>query len=110
MGGVDGITIAEMVLSEPLERAAGLDQPSASLAAARDGRGQACVIEGRSGVVKTRLLDECADSRLACTCCASCELTRDYPFNIIHTPALAEPVFGHGRPPTSSASSAASTG
>ncbi|MDT5282900.1 MAG: hypothetical protein QOJ20_4095 [Mycobacterium sp.] len=47
-------------VAEPLERAAELQQLSALLAAAGSGRGQACVIEGPSGVGKSRLLDECA--------------------------------------------------
>ena len=89
VGWVNGITIAEMGLPEPLERAAELKQLSALLASARDGHGQACVIEGSSGVGKTRLLDECAGAAEALGMCAlraRCrELTRDYPFSIVHS-------------------------
>ena len=46
--------------AEPLERAAELEQLSALLAAAGSGRGQVCVIQGASGIGKSRLLDECA--------------------------------------------------
>ena len=46
-----------MGLAEPLERAAELEKLSALLAAAREGRGQVCVIEGPSGVGKSRLLE-----------------------------------------------------
>jgi hypothetical protein len=108
-------------VAEPLERAAELQQLSALLAAAGSGRGQACVIEGPSGVGKSRLLDECAAyaealgmSVLRARCS---ELTRDYPFGnarnlfeailvradaetrakLMRGPAaLAEPVFGNG--------------
>ena len=55
-----GFTIAGMGLAEPLEREAELMQLSALLNAAQVGRGQVCVIEGPSGVGKSRLLDECA--------------------------------------------------
>ena len=55
-----GFTIAEMGLAEPLEREAELTQLSALLIAARNGRGQVCVVEGPSGVGKSRLLDDCA--------------------------------------------------
>ena len=55
-----GFTIAGMGLAEPLEREAELTQLSAMLTAAQDGRGRVCVIEGPSGVGKSRLLDECA--------------------------------------------------
>ena len=108
-------------LAKPLERAAELEQLSALLAAARDGRGQVCVIEGPSGVGKSRLLDECAESAAAFgmyTVRARCSgLTRDYPFGVARSlfeagvmrsedatraelmrgpAALAEPVFGLG--------------
>ena len=46
--------------AEPLERAAELEQLSALLAAAGNGRGQLCVIQGESGIGKSRLLEECA--------------------------------------------------
>ena len=49
-----------MGLAEPLEREAELMQLSALLIAAQTGHGQVCVIEGPSGVGKSRLLDECA--------------------------------------------------
>ena len=115
---------AVMGFAEPLERAAELEQLSGSLAAARDGRGQVCVIEGPSGVGKSRLLDACADSAAALGMrtvrARSSELTRDYPFGVARSlfeasliraapelraefmrgPAvLAEPVFGEGRAP-----------
>src|ERR1700738_1611710 len=107
--------------AKPLERTAELQQLSAVLAAAVSGRGQVCVIEGPSGIGKSRLLDECARSaqtlgmsvlRARCS-----ELTRDYPYgvarNLFETmlvradartradlmrgpAALAEPVFGNG--------------
>jgi predicted ATPase len=48
--------------AKPLERTAELQQLSAVLAAAASGRGQVCVIEGPSGIGKSRLLDECARS------------------------------------------------
>lgn len=56
MGGVDGFMMTVMGVAEPLERAAELEKLSALLAAAREGRGQVCVIEGPSGVGKSRLL------------------------------------------------------
>ena len=86
MGGVDGFIMTVMGLAEPLERAAELEKLSALLAAAREGRGQVCVIEGPSGVGKSRLLDACADSAAALGMSvvrARCsELTRDYPFGV----------------------------
>src|SRR3984893_16546040 len=108
-------------VAKPLERTAELQQLSAVVAAGASGRGQVCVIEGPSGVGKSRLLDECARSaqtldmsvlRARCS-----ELTRDYPYgvarNLFETmlvradartrgdlmrgpAALAEPVFGNG--------------
>jgi predicted ATPase len=113
-----------MGLAELRERAAELEQLSALLVAAQHGRGQVCVIEGPSGVGKSRLLDSCADlavplgmsvMRARCS-----ELTRDYPFGVARglfeasliraeptlraelmrgSAALAEPVFGAGRAP-----------
>jgi DNA-binding CsgD family transcriptional regulator len=112
--------MSEMGPAEPLEREAELAQLSALLAAARGGSGQLCVIEGPSGVGKSRLLDECVRAaqplgvsaiRARCS-----ELTRDRPFSVARTlfeptlmradtavraqlmrgPAtLAEPIFGH---------------
>ncbi|HEV7607670.1 MAG TPA: AAA family ATPase, partial [Steroidobacteraceae bacterium] len=103
------------------ERAAELTQLSAVLAAAGSGRGQVCVVEGPSGVGKSRLLDECAafaeasGMRILRARCS--ELTCDYSFGIARNlfedtviradsemrgvlmqgpAALAEPVFGHG--------------
>src|SRR4029077_16387715 len=114
-----GLTIAGMGLAEPLEREAELTQLSALLTAAQSGRGQVCVLEGPSGVGKSRLLDECANAakglemsvlRARCS-----ELTRDHPFSVVRTlleptlvradaetraklmhgpAAMAEPVFG----------------
>ena len=82
-----------MGLAEPLERAAELKELSALLAAAQEGRGQVCVIEGPNGVGKSRLLDECADSAAALGMSvirARCsELTRDYPFGVARS--LFEP-------------------
>ena len=122
-------------VAELRERAAELEQLSALLVAAQHGRGQVCVIEGPSGVGKSRLLDSCADlvvplgmsvMRARCS-----ELTRDYSFGVARSlfeasliraeptlraelmrgsAALAEPVFGAGRAPTSSVSCMASTG
>jgi DNA-binding CsgD family transcriptional regulator len=113
--------MAKMAVAELRERAAELTQLSAVLAAAGEGRGQVCVVEGPSGVGKSRLLDECAASadasgmRVLRARCS--ELTRDYSFGIARNlfestviradsqlrallmqgpAALAEPVFGHG--------------
>src|ERR1700712_3766977 len=77
---------ATMGVAELRERAAELAQLSAVLAAAGSGRGQVCVVEGPSGVGKSRLLDECAASaeasglRILRTRCS--ELTRDYSFGV----------------------------
>lgn len=111
-----------MAATEPLEREAELQQIAELLAAARTGRGQMCLIEGPSGVGKSRLLDECATSAEAAGMVvlrARCsELTREYPFgvarNLFETTvirsdsaqrakllrgpaALAEPIFGRGQ-------------
>lgn len=107
--------------TEPLERDAELQQIADMLAAAQTGHGQVCVIEGPSGVGKSRLLDECAaraeasGMRVLRARCS--ELTRDYPFGVVRNlfessviraeasqraqllrgpAALAEPVFGFG--------------
>src|SRR6202165_84164 len=110
-----------MAVAELRERAAELTQLSAVLAAAGRGRGQVCVIEGPSGVGKSRLPDESAayadasGMRILRARCS--ELTRDYSLGIARNlsegtvvradpqlrallmqgpAALAEPVFGHG--------------
>jgi DNA-binding CsgD family transcriptional regulator/tetratricopeptide (TPR) repeat protein len=110
-----------MRLARPVEREAELEQLSALLDAARSGRGQVCVIEGPSGVGKTRLLDECYQSSdpfgVHAVRARGNELTRDYPFSVARTlfearltnvspearaklmrgsAALAEPLFGQG--------------
>src|SRR6202012_6040010 len=110
-----------MVVAELRERAAELTALTAALAAAGSGRGQVCVIEGPSGVGKSRLLDECAaiaEASEMLTLRARCsELTRDYSFGVARNlfesrviradselrdvlmrgpAALAQPVFGHG--------------
>jgi hypothetical protein len=102
-----------------LEREAELTQLSALLTAAQSGRGQVCVIEGPSGVGKSRLLDDCARTAnnlgLSVLLARCSELTRDHPFSVVRTlleptlvradeqtraalmhgpAALAEPVFG----------------
>src|SRR6478609_8131144 len=82
-----------MGLAEPLEREAELNELSALLVAARDGHGQVCVIEGTSGVGKSRLLDECASAArglgLSVLRARCSELTRDHPFSVVRT--LLEP-------------------
>jgi DNA-binding CsgD family transcriptional regulator len=110
-----------MGVAELRERATELEQLSAMLAAAKGGRGQVCVVDGPSGVGKSRLLDECAllaEAAGVLILRARCsELTRDYSFGVARNlfealvfrsdadaraelmkgPAtLAEPVFGHG--------------
>jgi DNA-binding CsgD family transcriptional regulator/tetratricopeptide (TPR) repeat protein len=110
-----------MNVTSPLEREAELEQLQAVLEAAKNGHGQVCMIEGPSGVGKTRLLDECARTadamemtvlRVRCS-----ELTKDHPFGVVRnlfegcvnragsakrehllqgSAALAEPVFGRG--------------
>ena len=108
-------------VAEPVERAVEMKQLSAVLAAAAGSRGQACVIEGPSGVGKSRLLDECAAMAAALEMnvlrARGSELTRDYQFGVVRhlfearidrgevgmraklmrgQAALAEPVFGRG--------------
>jgi DNA-binding CsgD family transcriptional regulator len=107
------------VADDPLERATELGRLAALLDDVQSGRGQVCVIEGPSGIGKSRLLAACTDLateramqvlRVRCS-----ELTRDHPFGVAHNlfgptllrsdtatrarlmqgPAsLAEPVFG----------------
>ena len=114
-----GLTIAGMGLAEPLEREAELTQLSALFTAAQTGRGQICVVEGPSGVGKSRLLDECAIAArglgLSVLRARCSELTHDHAFSVVRTlleptlvradvetrsklmhgpAALAEPVFG----------------
>ena len=45
--------------AQPLERAAELERLAGVLAAAGNGRGQLCVIQGANGIGKSRLLEEC---------------------------------------------------
>ena len=108
-------------MDEPLERAAELGQLAEILHSAQIGNGQVCLVEGPSGIGKSRLLKACADradaahigvARVLCS-----ELTRDYPFGVVlnlfgpllmradaasraramQGPAsLSEPVFGNG--------------
>src|SRR3954470_5645142 len=105
----------------PVERTVEVKQLSAVVAAAAAGRGQVCVIEGPSGVGKSRLLDECAGMAVALAMnvlrARGSELTRDYQFGVVRhlfearvdrsemgmraklmrgQAALAEPVFGRG--------------
>ena len=61
----EGVYVTVRGLAQPLERAAELEQLSTLLAAARDGHGRVCVINGPSGIGKSRLLDACADSAAA---------------------------------------------
>ena len=93
MAGVNGFTMTVMGIADPLERAAELETLSALLATAREGRGQVCVIEGPTGVGKSRLLESCADSAAALGMSivrARCsELTRDHPFGVARS--LFEP-------------------
>ncbi|WP_077089820.1 ATP-binding protein [Mycobacterium rhizamassiliense] len=107
------------VADDPLERATELGQLAALLNDVPSGRGQVCVIEGPSGIGKSRLLAGCMDLaaeremqvlRVRCS-----ELTRDHSFGVAHNlfgpallrsdpamrarlmqgpAALAEPVFG----------------
>src|SRR5271154_5281584 len=68
----------------PLERGAELTQLAALLASARNGDGQVCVVEGPSGIGKSRLLDECAHlaeaAGMTVLRARGNELTRDYVF------------------------------
>ena len=106
--------------AEPLERAAELEQLSALLAAAGNGRGQVCVIQGASGIGKSRLLEECAGlaglSGMAVIRARCSELASGHTFGVVRDlfeanvvraeadartsllrgpAALAEPLFGH---------------
>jgi DNA-binding CsgD family transcriptional regulator/tetratricopeptide (TPR) repeat protein len=117
-----GITLTPVGMAEPVERAAELKQLSGLLAAAGSGRGQVCVVEGPSGIGKSRLLDECAGMAVALGMnvlrARGSELARDYPFGVARhlfearvvradvstrarlmrgPAALAEPMFGHGQ-------------
>ena len=119
----------------PVERAIEVKQLSAVLAAAAGGRGQVCVIEGPSGVGKSRLLDECAGMAAALQMnvlrARGSELTRDYPFGVVRhlfearvdrgevgtraklmrgRPNWPSPSSDWGRPRTSSVSSTDFTG
>ena len=105
-----------------MERAAELEQLSALLATAGNGRGQVCVIQGESGIGKSRLLEECGllASSLGMTVIrARCsELATEYTFGVVRhlfesnvvraeprdravllqgPAALASPVFGDGQ-------------
>ncbi len=88
-----GFTIAEMSLAGPLEREAELKQLSELLGAAQSGRRHVCVVEGPSGVGKSRLLDECAGTAralgLSVLRARGSELTRDHAFSVVRT--LLEP-------------------
>jgi DNA-binding CsgD family transcriptional regulator len=118
---VGGITIIEVSMVGSLERDSELSQLAALLATARNGRGQVCVIEGPSGIGKSRLLEDCAqlasEAEMSVLRTRGSELTRDYAFGIarnlfeptlmrvapdvrsrlLHGPAaLAGPVVGDG--------------
>ena len=107
--------------AEPVERAAELEQLSALLAAAANGRGQLCVIQGASGIGKSRLLEECASlassSGMTVIRARCSELASEYTFGVVRhlfeanvvraepvdravllqgPAALAAPVFGDG--------------
>jgi DNA-binding CsgD family transcriptional regulator/tetratricopeptide (TPR) repeat protein len=108
-------------MNEPLEREAEIHQLAEVLRSAQAGAGQVCLIEGPSGIGKSRLLKACAEQaeaahfRVARVLCS--ELTSEYPFGVVHNlfgpilkradatsraqalqgPAvLAEPVFSSG--------------
>jgi DNA-binding CsgD family transcriptional regulator len=108
-------------MDEPLERTAELGQLAKVLRDAQAGHGQVCLIEGPSGIGKSRLLKGCADQadaadiRVVRVLCS--ELTCEYPFGVAHNlfgplllradPALraqalqgpaslCEPIFGLG--------------
>ena len=108
--------------AEPMERAAELEQLSALLATAGNGRGQVCVIQGESGIGKSRLLEECArlasSSGMAVIRARCSELATEYTFGVVRhlfeanvvravprdravllqgPAALAAPVFGDGQ-------------
>ncbi len=110
-----------MAGAEPMERAAELEQLSALLATAGNGRGQVCVIQGESGIGKSRLLEECASlassSGMTVIRARCSELATEYTFGVVRhlfeanvvraepvdravllqgPAALAAPVFGDG--------------
>ena len=107
--------------AEPLERAAELEQLSGLLAAAGNGHGQVCVIQGASGIGKSRFLEECASlaklSGMAVIRVRCSELASHHTFGVVRNlfeanvvraeagvralllqgpAALAEPLFGDG--------------
>ena len=111
--------MTSLIGAEPLERAAELDQLSGLLAAAGTGRGQVCVIQGASGIGKSRLLDESAGlaglSGMTVIRARCSELASGHTFGVVHNlfeanvvraepdarasllrgpAALAEPLFG----------------
>ena len=113
--------MTSLIGAEPLERAAELEQLSGVLAAAASGRGQVCVIQGASGIGKSRLLDESAGlaglSGMTVIRARCSELASGHTFGIVHNlfeanvvraepdaraallrgpAALAEPLFGDG--------------
>ena len=73
--------------AEPLERAAELEQLSALLATAGNGRGQVCVIQGECGIGKSRLLEESAllagSSGMAVIRARCSELASGYTFGVV---------------------------
>src|ERR1700704_5114124 len=73
--------------TEPLERAAELKQLSALLASACNGRGQVCVIQGASGIGKSRLREECAGlarlSGMAVIRARCSELASNHAFGVV---------------------------
>ena len=111
--------MTSLIGAEPVERAAELEQLSGLLAAAANGRGQLCVIQGASGIGKSRLLDESAGlaglSGMTVIRARCSELASGHTFGVVHNlfeanvvraepdarasllrgpAALAEPLFG----------------